>query len=434
MVRLFYGKGEGVMELSICLCIGVVLGFSVIFLVSGELSKKTGLPKSSRYILACFLSFGVMGLAVKSITLLLLQAGPVLKEVVDTSRGSGTYTHSGTVSVQGIEYPVLLKSWQTLPLEDLEASNPQLIEFGRKLFFDVRLSSTQTVSCASCHVIGMGGDDGKSVSSGIHGKKGNRNSPSVLNVTFLKKFFWDGRARSLEDQVLGPLTNPVEMGLSSASEVVEIVSSVPEYVKIYEKLFNDRMEFQSIALALAAFERSLITYDAPFDRFVRGDKSALSAKQIRGMMLFDKIGCRQCHRDPYFSVAGMENASPFRSFPVFKGSSYVEKYDLARDKGLNGHGVWRVPSLRNVAQTAPYFHNGGVSSLSEAVKVMATAQLGLKISESAEDDFQIKYDGNHQLMVMQDRALNGAEIEEIVAFLTALSATPPAILNPWMKS
>lgn len=422
------------MELSIYLCIGVVLGFSVIFLVSGELSHKTGLTKPNRYILACFLSFGVMGLAVKSITLLLLQAGPVLKEVVDTSRGSGTYTHSGTVLVQGIEYPVLLKSWQTLPPQDIESSKPQLIEFGRKLFFDVRLSSTQTVSCASCHVIGLGGDDGKAVSSGINGKKGNRNSPSVLNVTFLKKFFWDGRARSLEDQVLGPLTNPVEMGLSSASEVVEIVSNVPEYVNMYENLFNNPVEFQGIALALAAFERSLITYDAPFDRFVRGDKSALSAKQIKGMILFDKIGCRQCHRDPYFSVAGMENASPFRSFPVFKGSPYVEKYDLARDKGLNGHGVWRVPSLRNVAQTAPYFHNGGVTTLSEAVKVMATAQLGLKISELAEDDFQIRYDGNNQLMVTQDRALNGAEIEEIVAFLTALSATPPKILNPWIKS
>ncbi|MDV7339828.1 cytochrome c peroxidase [Terasakiella sp. A23] len=417
------------MELSVLLITGIVLGVGVIVLVSGELSITNGLSKASRYILAGFLSFGVMGLTVKAVAILLLQSNPVLARAVDAS-SIGVYEKSTEGQGRGLIYPVRSKHWKALPMEG-DQPDLKLVNLGKRLFFDQRLSSTKTVSCASCHIIGLGGDDNAAVSSGINGKKGTRNAPTVLNAAFLNRLFWDGRARSLEDQAIGPFLNPIEMAMPSEEAVVEAVSKDPIYASLYEKSLGLPITIDGLLSAIAAFEKTLVVQDSPYDRFVRGDETAMTPQQLKGMVLFDEIGCRNCHMDPYFSVAGIEKKSPFRSFPVFKGSDYISKYDLDADKGLRDQGVWRVPSLRNIAETAPYFHNGSVTSLEDAVKVMASAQLGLTISDQARDDLTILYDLDGRVTVKKGRSLNTEEISALVAFLKSLSGTLPMVENPW---
>ncbi|HEX6993268.1 MAG TPA: cytochrome-c peroxidase [Gammaproteobacteria bacterium] len=308
--------------------------------------------------------------------------------------------------------------WQALPeVAPAPADNPttpQKIELGRMLYFDARLSSTGTVSCFSCHNLAEGGDDHRPTSIGVHGQKGGRNAPTVWNAAFLSAQFWDGRAATLEDQAKGPPANPIEMGMEDLDAVVRRIERIPGYRPYFEAAFGegDVITIDNIARAIAAFERTLITPNTPYDRYVKGDKTALTDQQLRGMSTFREVGCTTCHQGPMFAGPELPMGTGFfMKFPLETDSPYVAKYDLMQDKGrfeatgnpADEH-MWRVPTLRNLIYTAPYMHNGSVKTLDEAVRVMASTQLG--------------------------KTLRDEQVADIVAFLESLSGELPAQTLP----
>ena len=284
--------------------------------------------------------------------------------------------------------------WQALPeVAPAPADNPttpEKVELGRMLYMDPRFSSTGTVSCNSCHNVMLGGEDNRSVSMGVHGQTGGRSSPTVWNSAFSSSQFWDGRAATLEDQAKGPVTNPIEMGMSELEEAMNRVRAIPGYRPYFERAFGSEnpMTVDNAARAVAAFERSLITPNSPYDRYVKGDSEAMSQQQIRGMATFAEIGCAGCHSGPAFSGPSMEAGKGFfMKFPTFTDSDYVKDYKFTDDGGRfavtgkeSDRDFWKVPTLRNIEVTAPYFHNGAVKTLSEAVQVMAKTQLNIDLS------------------------------------------------------
>ncbi len=309
--------------------------------------------------------------------------------------------------------PALAGQWQPLPDKaPAPADNPTTeakVELGRMLYFDPRFSATGTVACNSCHNVMLGGDDNRPVSMGVHGKTGGRSAPTVWNAAFNSSQFWDGRAATLEDQAKGPVVNPVEMGMSDLERAMQRVRDIPGYRPLFEQAFgkDDPMTVDNAARAVAAYERTLITPNSPYDLFVKGDKSALTEQQQRGMKTFAEVGCTSCHSGPAFNGPAMKPGTGFfMKFPVYADSEYVKKYDFLADGGrfqVTGkeadRNLFKVPTLRNVALTAPYFHNGAVPTLDEAVRVMAKLQL--------------------------DKELTDAQVEDIVAFLNGLTGEFP---------
>lgn len=276
----------------------------------------------------------------------------------------------------------------------IPADNPQSdakIELGKQLFFDPRLSASGTVSCNSCHNVMGNGTDSIRTSFGVFGERGGRNSPTVWNAAFYSTQFWDGRAATLEDQAKGPILNPIEMAMPDESSAVDRIRSIPGYVSQFETVFGGEVpvNYDNIAKAIASYERTLVTPDSPFDRFINGDKEALNSSAQRGMQTVQDIGCTACHSGPIFAGPGTLPIGQgfFQRFPLLNDSEYVAKYRLAEDLGRytvtekeSDKHMWRVPTWRNVALTAPYFHNGSVDTLDEAVRVMAKTQLGLDLS------------------------------------------------------
>lgn len=309
--------------------------------------------------------------------------------------------------------------WEPLPSSaPAPADNPttpEKVELGKMLYHDPRMSSTGTVACASCHSVMEGGDDHRSVSMGVHGKTGGRNAPTVWNAAFQSTQFWDGRAASLEDQAKGPVTNPIEMGMKDWDDTVKRLKAIPGYKEPFVRAFGAKnpITADNAAKAIAAYERTLITPDSPYDRYVKGNKSALTAQQLRGMQAFDKTGCTACHSGPAFNgAAGIPvGQGVFMKFPTFTDNAFVRKYKLMADRGRyentkqpEDQHTWRVPTLRNLTYTAPYFHNGAVKSLDEAVRVMAKTQL--------------------------NKDLSADEVRDIAAFLGALDGTFPKQAMP----
>ncbi len=309
--------------------------------------------------------------------------------------------------------------WQPLPQRAPEPKDnpttPAKVELGKMLYFDPRFSETGTVSCFSCHNVMEGGDDHRPTSIGVHGQKGGRNAPTVWNAAFLSSQFWDGRAASLEEQAKGPVTNPVEMGMKDLDAAINRIRHIPGYRAPFEAAFGsgDIITPDNAAKAIAAYERTLITPGSPYDRYVAGDKSAMTDQQIAGMKMFQEIGCAACHQAPSFSgPLGLPNGTPFlMKFPTFPASPYVATYDLAKDQGRfestrreEDRNRWRVPTLRNLAYTAPYMHNGSVKTVPEGVRVMASTQL--------------------------NRTLSDQEVDDIVAFLNALTGPFPTQTMP----
>jgi len=307
--------------------------------------------------------------------------------------------------------------WQALPdVAPAPADNPTTpakVELGKMLYMDPRFSSTGTVSCNTCHNVMEGGDDSRSVSMGVHGKTGGRNAPTVWNSAFHSVQFWDGRADLLEDQAKGPVANPVEMGMSDVDDAMKRVKAIPGYQPYFDKAFGpDAMTVTNAAKAVAAFERTLITPNSDYDRYVKGDKQAMTSQQIRGMKTFASVGCVACHSGAAFNGPTMKIGEGFYAkFPTFGDSAYVTKYQLDQDKGrAEATGkeadrlMFRVPTLRNITDTAPYFHNGSVNHLHDAVLIMAKTQL--------------------------NRDLSDAEADDIVAFLEALTGEYPEITMP----
>ncbi|MBE9568646.1 MAG: cytochrome-c peroxidase, partial [Proteobacteria bacterium] len=291
------------------------------------------------------------------------------------------------VGVSAISLPVAA-NWEALPdVAPAPENNPTTeakVELGKMLYMDPRISSTGTVSCNSCHNIMEGGDDSRAVSMGVHGKTGGRSAPTVWNSAFYSVQFWDGRVDLLEDQAKGPITNPVEMGEPSHDVAMAKVKAIPGYAPYFEKAFGkDSMNIDNLAKAIAAFERTLITPNSAYDRYVKGDKKAMSAQQVKGMNTFADTGCASCHSGAAFNGPKMPIGQGFYAkFPTFADASYEKKYKLSADKGreeatgkaADAH-MFRVTTLRNITDTAPYFHNGSVNDLAEAVRLMAKVQL-----------------------------------------------------------
>jgi cytochrome c peroxidase len=317
---------------------------------------------------------------------------------------------------------------------------PAKVTLGRRLFFEARLSVDGKVSCSTCHDPDRAFTDGKKVAEGVRGLRGTRNSPTLLNVIFNTGQFWDGRVDSLEDQATLPLINPVEMGNPSVDDVVKRLSSNPDYNAEFEKAFGGPVTAASLSRALASFERTLVSGDSPLDRYMAGDLSALSDEARRGLAIFRGKGrCARCHsfseQAPFFTDFAYHNTGVAANNPAFAGLArkafaVSEKPEaeavidgLGREPGgqelgrvlVTHHpfdiGSYKTPSLRNIALTAPYFHDGSAATLADVVRF---------------------YNGGGQANINRDGELDplSLTIEEqrqLVTFLETLTGEPVVV-------
>ena len=262
-----------------------------------------------------------------------------------------------------------------LHVDDIDIHKAKL---GKELFFDPILSRDGTIACSNCHFLDDGGDDNLKVSFGIDGKTGTRNAPTVLNSRYNFAQFWDGKASSLKKQAEGPIENPVEMGNSFSNLIKTLNNS--KYKEKFKKIYKEGVTKNSITDAIAEYEKTLITPNSPFDRYLRGDKDAISSEQKKGYELFKKIGCIACHNG--INIGG----NLYNKFGFLKP---MDTKDLGRfnvTHNENDKYFFKVPSLRNVAKTAPYSHNGEYENLKDIVIVMMEYQTG-----RVKNDEDIKY-------------------------------------------
>ncbi|MEZ5404316.1 MAG: cytochrome c peroxidase [Bryobacteraceae bacterium] len=287
----------------------------------------------------------------------------------------------------------------TLP-EEVGAAGRDLssarIDLGRMLYYDPRLSSGRDVSCNSCHPLDKYGVDGKARSSGHKGQLGGRNAPTVYNAAGHVAQFWDGRAADVEEQAKGPVMNPVEMAMSSPADVEKTLQSIPGYVKAFRKAFpgeKDPVTFDNMAIAIGAFERKLVT-PSRWDRWLKGDSGALSAEEMDGWHVFHMAGCQTCHSGPFAGGQVYRKLGQVHGYPDLNDAG---RFDVTKKE--EDRGVFKVPSLRNVAKTGPWFHDGSITSLEDAIRLMAHHQLG--------------------------RELTSAEVRSLVAFLNSLTGDLP---------
>jgi cytochrome c peroxidase len=279
------------------------------------------------------------------------------------------------------------------------------VELGKMLYFDPRLSASHAISCNSCHNVGMAGVDSEETSIGHKWQRGGRNAPTVLNAVFNTAQFWDGRAKDLEEQAGGPMVNPIEMA-SPKEHVAEQLGAIPGYVAAFKAAFpadSKPVTLANAQKAIAVFEATLITPNAPFDRYLRGDAAALSQSQKEGLQLFMNKGCAACHSG--INVGG----GMYAPFGVVEkpGADLLPPQDKGRfavTKTASDEYVFRAPTLRNIALTAPYFHSGRAWDLRQAVGVMSSSQLGAELTAS--------------------------EIDRITAFLESLTGEQPKIVHP----
>jgi len=274
--------------------------------------------------------------------------------------------------------------------------NEAKAKLGRELFFDTMLSKDKTINCATCHNLQEGGDDNLPHSFGIYGQEGPISSPTVYNAVFNFRQFWDGRAADLQEQAAGPVENPKEMGFTFKELIPRLEHT--HYKAEFDAIYNDGITKANITDAIAEYEKTLITPNSPFDRYLRGDKDALTKEQKEGYELFKTKGCISCHQG--VNVGG----NMYNKFGIYEdsNSSSLGRYNVThkeRDKYY-----FKVPSLRNIARTAPYFHDGRTYDLKVAVYTMAKYQLGRKITPK--------------------------EVDDIVAFLKSLDGELPKNIEP----
>jgi len=235
------------------------------------------------------------------------------------------------------------------------------VELGKQLYFDPRLSCDETVSCASCHDPKKGWSNGEGVATGVRGQKGGRSAPTIINAAYSDQQFWDGRALALEGQALGPIQNPIEMD-HKLEECVTKLNKIEGYRKQFQKVFGTDVTEDGIAKAISAFERTILSGDAPYDRFKNGDKSALSAAAQRGMkVFFGKGQCSSCHTGHSFSDFSFHNIG----VGMEKENPDLGRYEVT--KVLGDKGSFKTPTLREIARTAPYMHDGRFATLAEVV-------------------------------------------------------------------
>lgn len=279
------------------------------------------------------------------------------------------------------------------------------VDLGAMLFFDPRMSKSGLFSCQSCHNVGIGGVDGLETSVGHGWQAGPRNAPTMLNAVFNIAQFWDGRAPDLAAQAKGPVQAGVEMN-NTPEQVVATLNSMPAYVEAFKTSFPgeaDPVTFDNFALAIEAFEATLVTPNSKFDQWLMGQDGALSDQEKNGLKLFVETGCASCHNGINFGGNG------YYPFGVVEkpGAAVLPEGDKGRfavSETADDEYVFRAAPLRNIAITAPYFHSGKVWDLKEAVSIMANSQLGAKLED--------------------------AQIDDMVAFLTALTGEQPQVVHP----
>jgi cytochrome c peroxidase len=286
------------------------------------------------------------------------------------------------------------------PVEPVKSINLAQVELGKKLYFDPRLSKSGFISCNSCHNLSMGGTDNLKTSIGDHWQQGPINAPTVLNSSLNIAQFWDGRAADLKEQAGGPIANPGEMAFSHTL-AIDVLKSIPGYVTEFKLVFGtDKITIDQVTEAIAEFEKTLKTPNSRFDQWLLGDKDALTAQELAGYQLFKNSGCVACHNGEAVggnSFQKMGVVEPYQAKSPAEGLSAVTGKDADRFK-------FKVPTLRNVEMTYPYFHDGEAETLTEAVDIMGRLQLGKKFSDK--------------------------ENAQIVAFLKSLTGDQPSFLLP----
>jgi cytochrome c peroxidase len=294
--------------------------------------------------------------------------------------------------------------FKTLPTVAENPKNPISVEkvlLGRMLYFDTRLSKTGNNSCNSCHNLATFGVDNKATSLGDAGKNGDRNSPTVFNAALHIAQFWDGRAKDVEEQAGGPILNPVEMGLPDKKFCVDKLAKVETYQIAFKAAFpNDKeaITYDNMTKAIGAFERKLIT-PSKFDDYLKGNTEALSKEEKVGMTTFINSGCTACHNGALLGGTQFMKFGLINDYHALTGSSTKDLGKMALTKSESDKDVFKVPSLRNISKTAPYFHDGSVAELSKAIKVMGKTQL--------------------------NKDLTDVEVSSIITFLDALTADIP---------
>jgi cytochrome c peroxidase len=253
----------------------------------------------------------------------------------------------------------------------------QKIALGRLLYYDARLSKNHDISCNSCHMLDRYGVDGKPTSPGHRGQLGERNSPTVYNAALHVAQFWDGRANDVEEQAKGPVLNPVEMAMPSEEATVAVLQSIPGYRPLFRAAFpgdDPAISYDNMAKAIGAFERRLLTPSA-FDAFLAGDDGVFTDTQLEGLQTFIDVGCVTCHLGP--AIGGIH----YRKLGLVKpyGTDDVGRFQVTGNEA--DRQVFKVPSLRNVTQTAPYFHDGSIEKLEDAIRIMGEHQLGRTLSK-----------------------------------------------------
>jgi cytochrome c peroxidase len=257
------------------------------------------------------------------------------------------------------------------------------VELGKQLYFDPRLSRDNTISCASCHDPDKGWSNGAAVATGIGGQKGGRSAPTIVNAAYQRFQFWDGRADFLEGQALGPIQNPIEMDLT-LEELATKLNGIPGYRQQFQAVFGSEARPEHVAKAIAAFERTILSGNAPIDRYLAGETDALSAAAERGRKLFfGKGNCSACHAGPNFTDGGFHNLGV---------SILDENPDVGRQdqtKLLGDRGSFKTPTLREIAKTAPYMHDGSLATLEDVVDYYAKG--GTPNPQLDEEIFAIKF-------------------------------------------
>jgi cytochrome c peroxidase len=286
------------------------------------------------------------------------------------------------------------------PIAPVTVANRAMVELGKKLYFDPRLSKSGFISCNSCHNLSMGGTDNLTSSIGDGWQQGPINAPTVLNASLNVAQFWDGRARDLREQAGGPIANPREMAFTHGL-AVQVIASIPQYVDEFDLVFGGRtVDMNRVTTAIAAFEQTLVTPNSRFDQWLAGDNQALKSQEREGYATFKRTGCTACHNGPAAggrSFQRMGIVEPYRTDNPAEGRAAVTHQDADRF-------TFKVPTLRNVELTYPYFHDGAAATLSEAVDTMARVQLG--------------------------RRLDAQQNADVVAFLKTLTGDQPLFALP----
>lgn len=297
-----------------------------------------------------------------------------------------------------------------LPPPPIPADNPQTSSktaLGQMLFFDTRLSGDNSVSCSTCHSPDHAFSDGRQKALGIGKNELARRAPSILNAAYNSFQFWDGRAQTLEEQAEAPILNPNEMGMPDDTTLIKRISQIPQYQKSFRQVFGGNISLANVAKAIAAFERTLVTPDSAFDRYVRGDKSALSVEQKRGLILFfDKGACSLCHNGPNFTDNNFYSLGRVSLTALDEGRFFITKEPAMRY-------AFKTPSLRNVVLRPPYTHDGSVETLREMLDLYARGGGdGKKCSLLRKIDFSEQ------------------EKTDLISFLAALTGTLPSASKP----